>query len=430
MVGVLVFTGMFFGAFGWARLADIKGRRNIVIVTNIIVAVFGTLTAFAPNIYWLLFFRVIVGVGIAGSAVSYTLFAEYCPNSSRGKALMLQEGFWSGGALLSVLFAWITLGNMNENIGWRWYIGLSSIPCWVMVMSYSFIPESARYYSANGQRVEAEKMIRLVFKQNGKPYPQRELVVSNWEEANCGNTLDLFRYSYRTTSAILLSCFFATTFCYYGICFVSERLFKEGTLFFSMFITTLSEVPGIFLGAALLDRMGRKGMMTTCWFFFTVTTMIITLNPPSASTGDIQRAFDLVLIFVGRCAASTQSMVIYVYFSEYYPTIIRTTALGIGSSLGRIGGITTSIVAADFNLVTAMMTYSLLGGFSFFITIMLPQDTTGGEMKDQLDKSDCDMSWYSRHKNEGEGDEVRELSSGIKGKFQQYKAHAKSPLSK
>jgi len=116
MIGVLIFTGMFLGAFCWSWVADRKGRRNVVIIANLLIAVFGTLSALSPNLVWMLFFRTITGIGIGGSVVSYTLFAEYCPTSTRGWALVIEQGCFTFGALLSVIFAWATLTNIDKEV--------------------------------------------------------------------------------------------------------------------------------------------------------------------------------------------------------------------------------------------------------------------------------------------------------------------------
>merc|ERR1719461_2680573 len=112
-IGIVVFAGMGLGAFFWSMQADLRGRRPILILTNFMGAFFGLLCGLAPNLFWLLLFRFFVGFAIGGSGVSYTLFAEYAPSSSRGKALMIEQGCWSGGALLSVLLAWVVLSTMG-----------------------------------------------------------------------------------------------------------------------------------------------------------------------------------------------------------------------------------------------------------------------------------------------------------------------------
>jgi len=428
MIGIVIFTGMFLGAFGWSTLADKQGRRYVVLVTNVIVAVFGTLSAFSPNFGWMLCFRMIVGIGLGGSAVSYTLFAEYCPTSFRGKALIMEQGFWSVGALASVALAWITLTNIGDGVGWRWYIGLSALPSWCMVMAYPLIPESARYYSACGQGANAETLLRRLFTENNKCWPEGILSVGGCSDSKRGKVWDLFVPAYRKTSFIMLTNFFTVTFCYYGICFISERLFKSGNLFSSMFLTTLSEVPGILFGVFFLDKTGRKGMMNICWAIFAVLSLVITCMPPRDGAGSLQTILDVTFVFISRCAVSTLFYVLYVYFSEYYPTVIRAVALGFGSSLTRFAGMITTFVAEDLSVATAMLAYTLVAFMSLVLALLLPQDTTGLIMKDQVDRGGLEMSWYSRNTNEENGDDLQQLHGGVKGKMQQFRAYAFSSL--
>jgi len=428
MIGVLIFTGMFFGAFGWSWLADRKGRRNVVITINLVVAVFGTISAFSPSYVWMLLFRTITGIGLGGAVVSYTLFAEYCPTDSRGWALVMEQGCFSFGALFSVALAWITLTNIDKEIAWRWYIGLSALPSWLLVLAYRMVPESPRWYSAMGQHKNAEIILRKIFKTNNKEWPEGAVLVGVWNEASPGKMWDLFVPAYRCTSIILLANFFSVTFCYYGICFISERLFNTGNLYSSMFFTTMSEFPGILLALIFLDRIGRKRMMWICWFIFAMLAMLIMLFPPGG-TGRVHTVFDVAFVFIARCAVIIVFLVIFVYFSEYYPTVIRSTALGVGSGLGRIAGMITTVVAEDLNIVVAMMIYCFFGFFSFFLTLLLPQDTTGLKMKDEVNRGDVEMSWYHwyrRKSGEEKGDNVvHELHGGIKGQLQQLRAALK-----
>jgi len=427
MIGVMIFVGMFLGAYGWSWLSDRQGRRKVVIITNIIVAVFGTLSAFSTNFGSMLVLRSITGFGIGGSVVSYTLFAEYCSTNSRGWALIMEQGCFSFGAMLSVVLAWITLTNIDGQVAWRWYIGLSALPCWFLILAYRFIPESVRYYSANGQREKAELLLKKIFLENGKEWPEGLVLLCNQEQTKKGTTCDLFVPAYRCTSAIMLTNFFCAVFCYYGICFVSERLFKTGDLYSSMCFTTLSEVPGIFLAVAFIDRTGRKGMMNICWLFFGLMCLLIMLLPPTETTGSTQRGFDIIFVFLARCSVTILFLVIFVYFSEYYPTMIRSTALGLGSSLGRIAGMITTVIAEDLKIVDAMKIYSIFGFFSFVLTLLLPQDTTGMKMMDQVDRGEVEMSSFSRSlencSEERKSNDIEVLHGGIKGKLQQFKAY-------
>jgi len=229
----------------------------------------------------------------------------------------------------------------------------------------------------------------------------------------------------------MLSNFFFVTFCYYGICFISERLFVSGDLYLSMFYTTLSEIPGILIAIKFLDRTGRKGMMSICWFVFVFLSFLILLMPSNENASSFTKTLVVAFVFIARCSVTMVFLVLFVYFSEYYPTVIRSTALGFGSSLGRIAGMITTVVAEDLTVVVAMLIYCLCGFFSFLLTLMLPMDTTGLKMMDQVNRGDVEMSRFSRNSSASASwsddkkvdNLIEELHGGIRGQLQQFKAH-------
>lgn len=59
---------MMIGSFLFGVLADKYGRRRIVLISAIMNTFFGFLTAFAPNYYWILIARTLVGFALAGAA--------------------------------------------------------------------------------------------------------------------------------------------------------------------------------------------------------------------------------------------------------------------------------------------------------------------------------------------------------------------------
>jgi len=262
-------------------------------------------------------------------------------------------------------------------------------------------------------------------------YPNGELLASSSMNTSPGKVCDLFVPAYCCTSVIMLNNFFCASFCYYGICFISERLFKAGDLFLSMFFTTISEIPAIVLAVMFIDFTGRRGMMNICWCFFGVFSLLILVLLPGDTTGSEERTFIVIFVFLTRLSVYMLFLVLFVYFSEYYPTVIRSTALGFGSSLGRIAGMITTVVAEDISLESAMIVYAGIGFFSFVMTLILPQDTTGQKMRDHVDRSVTEVNSYSSnlvHDNEEfTENNVKELHNGIKGKLQRLKAYTYNP---
>ena len=79
-----VFVGMGIGAASWGRVADIIGRRRSVRWSTAMSFVFGVVSTFAPNYSVLIVSRLLVGAGIGGVPVVYSLFLEFVPSHSRG----------------------------------------------------------------------------------------------------------------------------------------------------------------------------------------------------------------------------------------------------------------------------------------------------------------------------------------------------------
>eukprot|EP00494_Astrolonche_serrata_P023793 UN24051 len=65
-IGSVVFMGALFGAFVFAYISDLKGRRSILIVSLMMLALFGVLTSFAQGLAWMLTFRFMVGFALGG----------------------------------------------------------------------------------------------------------------------------------------------------------------------------------------------------------------------------------------------------------------------------------------------------------------------------------------------------------------------------
>jgi MFS transporter, PHS family, inorganic phosphate transporter len=66
------------GALAFGRVADMLGRKRIYGVEVLILAAGAIGCAFAPNIWWLIALRFILGIGIGGDyPVSATIMSEY-----------------------------------------------------------------------------------------------------------------------------------------------------------------------------------------------------------------------------------------------------------------------------------------------------------------------------------------------------------------
>ena len=56
-----VFIGLIFGGVVWGSASDLYGRRAILIMTSILVVVYGCLSSLSPTFGWLFTLRMILG---------------------------------------------------------------------------------------------------------------------------------------------------------------------------------------------------------------------------------------------------------------------------------------------------------------------------------------------------------------------------------
>ena len=71
-----VFAGMLIGSLIWGALSDMHGRRPVFLASSAVIAASGTLSAFAINVYAMMFCRFFVGVGVGGFTIPFDIAAE------------------------------------------------------------------------------------------------------------------------------------------------------------------------------------------------------------------------------------------------------------------------------------------------------------------------------------------------------------------
>ncbi|KAJ0021400.1 hypothetical protein Pint_32417 [Pistacia integerrima] len=172
LITTAVFVGMLVGTYSWGIMSDNYGRRKGFLVTAVVTFVAGFLSAFAPNYYFLIIFRCLVGLGLGGGPVLSSWFLEFIPAPNRGVWMVIFSAFWSVGTVLEAALAWLVMPRR----GWRWLLALSSLPSLLLLLFYRMTPESPRYLCLKGRTAEARLILEKIAKINGTPLPSGDLV--------------------------------------------------------------------------------------------------------------------------------------------------------------------------------------------------------------------------------------------------------------
>jgi len=153
------------GCWSNAPLNKYFGRRGTIFISCIISFITGIWMAAADSWYNLLIARFFLGFAVgAKSSTTPVYAAESAPKNIRGALTMMWQ-MWTAfgimlGFIVSVAFQNVTfLGRLSP---WRWMLGSTSIPPFIVCIQVYFCPESPRWYMEKGRFEKAfESLCRL-----------------------------------------------------------------------------------------------------------------------------------------------------------------------------------------------------------------------------------------------------------------------------
>ena len=133
----------------------------------------------------------------------------------------------------------------------------------------------------------------------------------------------------------------------------------------------------------MVDRLGRKATMSSTLFLCCIFLLpLLTHQPPAITTA---------LLFGGRVCVSAAFAVVYIYAPEIYPTAVRTTGVGVASSVGRIGGVLCPLVAVGLvhgcHQTVAVLLFEVVMFVSGICVCLFPFETSGRELTDTISTS-------------------------------------------
>lgn len=142
---------------GW--LSHRLGRKYSLLVGAILFIAGSLGSAFATNLEFLLFARVILGVAVGIASYTAPLYlSEMASENVRGKMISMYQLM----VTLGIVLAFLSDTALSYSGNWRAMLGVLALPAVALLVMVIFLPNSPRWLAAKGQHIEAEKVLRML----------------------------------------------------------------------------------------------------------------------------------------------------------------------------------------------------------------------------------------------------------------------------
>jgi len=304
---------------------------------------FGLISAFVPTYWLLLVAQVLTGFGLGGDLpVDGAMFAEFIDKHHRGRLMVLLSMFWILGPLFASGLAWAILPSLScpvnsncppeDNLGWRYVLGLCAIANFLMLLSRKGIPESPHWYYKNGKREETTDVLKQICDYNAVPFPDVVLVEPQAYSVDFCATLR--KRKMIVTLLLLIGIWICVFTSYNGFNSFLPILMKikgvdnDANVYRNMFIYMSAGLPGSLFGAYLVDtRLGRRWTLYIGALLSGIAMFLFLL----LNTEIELIVFSSIYQFMTQIVWASMAT----YTPEYFPTDIRGTAVGLCSTIAR-----------------------------------------------------------------------------------------------
>jgi SP family galactose:H+ symporter-like MFS transporter len=332
-----VLAGAATGALLGGRLADLFGRRRLLIVTAVIFGIGGIACAAATSPMILIIGRIVVGlaIGLASGTVPVYI-SEVSPADARG----WQVSLFQLAITVGILLAYIVDYAFAAIQGWRWMFGLAVVPAAIFGAGMLFLPESPRWLLRRGQGDKARAMLRRIRGTSNVDAELQEIELGLTRAEEHGRLSDLFAVSLRPALivgiglAVFQQVTGINTVIYYAPLIIQSAGISSasGAILATAGIGVVNVLMTI-VAMRLIDRMGRRPLLLIGIGGMVITLGILGLSFYMAgkSSALIWLAVISMMVYVASFAISL-GPIFWLLISEIYPLKIRSSGEGLAAA--------------------------------------------------------------------------------------------------
>lgn len=382
-IGAAALAGIFFGSLIGGRLTDVLGRRKMFIIDVLAIMGCSLLGTIATDMVLLVLSRFLIGLFIgADYPIATSLIAEFTPKHHRAIAMGIVATAWYVGATVAALVGWM-LFPVEE--GWRWMLGSAVVPCVLLLIGRSDIPESPRWLLQKGRQDEAHAIVERVFGPGveldevpGKQTSIRRVCRGVYGRRTAFMCVMILcqvvpMYAIYTFGPELMAAF--------GFSHGRDAILGESVV--SLFFL-VGSIPAMFW----LNSLGRRRLLLIGNALMFVGLFALGVYP-QAPVLFVMAAFGVYAFFSGG-----PGILQWLYPNELFPTEVRATAVGVAIAASRIGVVISTYALPLFldayGVGTTMLIAAALVAVGFVWAVIESPETKGMSLSESSSVSSCE----------------------------------------
>ncbi len=344
-LGVLLsagLVGMAVGSLALAPVADVIGRRPLILVSVGLATLGMLLSAAAPSALLLGLARVVTGLGVGGILASTNVIAsEYASARWRGLAI----GLYTAGYGIGATLGGVAARGMLADLGWRSvFVAGGVAPAVALVLLIVLLPESVDVLVQRRPRQAVERINRILGRLGqaavtadslgSAPVPARR---------RSGNPGVLLGADLRRSTLLIWVAFLATMFGFYFVNSWTPQLLvtsgmAEADAVTAGMMLALGGTAGSVLYGLVASRLDSR-LVLIGFTVLSALTMVVFITSTALLT--VALIIGVVVgALINGCIAG-----LYTITPAVYGTEIRSTGMGWAIGIGRIGAILSPMLA-------------------------------------------------------------------------------------
>ena len=404
------------GAFFGSRIADRTGRIPVMKVAALLFLLSAIGCGLTQSIEWLIFWRVIGGVGVGvASVIAPAYIAEVSPAHLRGRLGSLQQMGIVLGIFLSLLVDALLAnwaGGASQELwlglaAWRWMFLIMAVPALLYGIGPFPLPESPRFLVAAGREDEARSVLSRIHGDDAVDVRVDKIrtTVNNERKPRFsdlrGSMAGLKPVVWVGIGLAALQQFVGINVIFYYSNTLWESVgFKESDSFAISVATSVVNVLVTIVAIFLVDKVGRRPLLLVGSGGMAVTLAAMSFVFATAGKEMVDGQLTPVLGPVAGPVALVAANLFVVFFGvswgplmwvllgEMFPNHIRGAALAVAGAVQWLANWAVTVSFPTMSNNSLGLTYGIYAFFavvSLVFTIKMVRETNNVELEDMHD---------------------------------------------